>query len=168
MYIPANKIKEYRSENHPGLCPILLRELENPCVDHDHRHGEIRGVIDGNANNLIGVIERKYYSFCSGDPKELPHVLRRIAEYLEKPRSGHLHPVGLNQLLAKFRGKNKAEQEKLLGSFYFSDKDKINACHNQKDRCKYYRTLLKQFYETKTTTNTERVECSKNSIQQVR
>jgi hypothetical protein len=165
MYIPANKIKKFRDEHMPRVCPILLRELDNPCVDHDHRHGEIRGVIDGNANNLIGVIERKYYSFCSGDPKELPNVLRRIAEYLEKPKSGYLHPVGLNQLIAKFKGKNKQEQENMIQSLSFLSKDKINACHNQKDRCKYYRTLLKQFYETKTTKHRVGVQCSKDTIQ---
>ncbi len=168
MYIPANKIKKFRDEHKPRVCPILLRELANPCVDHDHRHGEIRGVIDGNANNLIGVIERKYYSFCSGDPKDLPDVLRRIADYLEKPRSGHLHPVGLNQLISKFKGCSKDQQEKLMGQFYFSKKDKIKSCKNIKERIKYYRTLLKTFYETKTMQNIERVESSQNSIQQVR
>ena len=165
MYIPAHKIKEFRELNDPGLCPILLRKLENPCVDHDHRNGEIRGVIDGSANNLLGVIERKFYSFCSGDPEDLPDVLRRIADYLELPKSGFLHPVGLNQLLAKFRGHNKEEQEKLMGQFYFSDETKISSCNNQKERTKYYRTLLKQFYENKTTKHSVRVQCSKDTIQ---
>lgn len=160
MYISANKIKEYREKHKPRLCPILFRELENPCVDHDHRHGEIRGVIDGNANNLIGVIERKFYSFCSGDPKDLPHVLRRIAEYLEKPRSGHLHPVGLNQLIAKFKGKNKEEQEKIINAYSYLHKNEIKTCKNLKERVRTYRNLLKEFYETKITEHTERVECS--------
>ena len=129
-------------------------------MDHDHRTGEIRGVIDFNANNLLGVIERKYFSYCSGDPEELPDVLRRIADFLERPRTGYLHPVGLNQLVTKFRNKKKEEQIKLLNSFYLVDNDAISLCTNQSERVKLYRTLLKKFYETKATKHTERVECS--------
>ncbi len=81
MYISANKIKEFRERHNPGVCPILLKPLTKSVVDHDHRTGEIRGVIDFNANNLLGVIERKYFSYCSGDPEELPDVLRRIADF---------------------------------------------------------------------------------------
>tara|TARA_R100001224_G_scaffold108460_1_gene84816 strand:- start:17632 stop:18138 length:507 start_codon:yes stop_codon:yes gene_type:complete len=168
MYIPANKIKEYREAHNPGLCPILSRPLTKSVVDHDHRTGEVRGIIDFNANNLLGVIERKYYSYCSGKPKDLPRVLRAIANFLERPPTGHLHPVGLNQLVAKFRKKNKQEQIKTLNMFYFVDKSTIKSCNNLKDRVKLYRTLLKQFYETKVTKHTERVECSENSIQQIR
>lgn len=160
MYIPAHKIKEFRERHNPGVCPILLKKLTKSVVDHDHRTGEVRGVIDFNANNLLGVIERKYYSYCSGDPKDLPDVLRRIADFLERPPTGYLHPVGLNQLVAKFKGKNKEQQIKLLNSFYLVDNDAISLCTNQSDRVKLYRTLLKKFYETKATTNTERVECS--------
>lgn len=160
MYIPAHKIKEYRNLNNPGVCPILDKPMKKTVVDHDHRTGEVRGVIDFNANNLLGVIERKFYSYCSGKTEDLPNVLRRIADFLERPRSGHLHPVGLNQLVAKFKGKNKEQQIKLLNSFYLVDNDAISLCTNQSDRVKLYRTLLKKFYETKTTTNTERVECS--------
>ena len=160
MYISANNIKKYREANDPGVCPILARPMKRTVVDHDHKTGEVRGVIDFNANNLLGVIERKYFSYCSGDPNELPNVLRRIADFLEKPKSGHLHPVGLNQLISKFKGCSKDQQEKLMGQFYFSEKDKIKSCKNIKERIKLYRTLLKTFYETKAVTNTERVECS--------
>ena len=160
MYISANKIKEFRERHNPGVCPILLKPLTKSVVDHDHRTGEIRGVIDFNANNLLGVIERKYFSYCSGDPEELPNVLRRIADFLERPRTGYLHPVGLNQLVTKFRNKKKEEQIKLLNSFYLVDNDAISLCTNQSDRVKLYRTLLKKFYETKVTKHTERVECS--------
>lgn len=134
--------------------------MKRTVVDHDHKTGEVRGVIDFNANNLLGVIERKYFSYCSGDPNELPNVLRRIADFLEKPKSGHLHPVGLNQLVSRFRSEKKEKQIKLLKSFYFVDKAAIEACTNSAQRVKLYRTLLKTFYETKAVTNTERVECS--------
>ncbi len=134
--------------------------MKRTVVDHDHRTGEIRGVIDFNANNLLGVIERKFFSYCSGKAEDLPNVLRNIADFLERPSSGYLHPVGLNQLIAKFKAQPKENQINLLNSFYFVDTNDITLCNNQQDRVKLYRTLLKKFYETKTVTHTERVECS--------
>jgi len=139
--------------------------MTKTVVDHDHKTGEIRGVIDFNANNLLGVIERKFFSYCSGDAKDLPNVLRNIADFLERPRSGHLHPVGLNQLIAQFKRHNKEEQEKLMGQFYFSDENEINSCTNVQQRVKLYRTLLKTFYETKTVKHRVGVQCSKDTIQ---
>lgn len=165
MYISANRIKEYREAHNPGVCPILARPMTKTVVDHDHKTGEIRGVIDFNANNLLGVIERKFFSYCSGDAKDLPNVLRNIADFLERPRSGHLHPVGLNQLIAQFKRHNKEEQEKLMGQFYFSDENEINSCTNVQQRVKLYRTLLKTFYETKTVKHRVGVQCSKDTIQ---
>jgi len=165
MYISANKIKDYREANNPGVCPILLRKLTKAVVDHDHKTGEVRGIIDFNANNLLGVIERKFFSYCSGDPKDLPDVLRRIADFLERPPTGHLHPVGLNQLVAKFKGLKKQEQIKSLKSFYTIDNDSLECCNNVHDRVKLYRKLLKEFYETKTTKHRVGVQCSKNTIQ---
>ena len=134
--------------------------MKRTVVDHDHRTGEIRGVIDFNANNLLGVIERKFFSYCSGKAEDLPNVLRNIADFLERPSSGYLHPVGLNQLIAKFKAQPKENQINLLNTFYFVDTNDITLCNNQQDRVKLYRTLLKKFYETKTVTHTERVECS--------
>ena len=160
MYISANKIKAYREENNPGYCPILSKPLTKSVVDHDHRTGEVRGVIDFNANNLLGVIERKFYSYCSGKPEDLPNVLRRIADFLERPPSGHLHPVGLNQLVAKFKGLKKDEQINSLYALSTVDNDAVDCCTNVHDRVKLYRKLLKDCYETKTVKHTERVECS--------
>jgi hypothetical protein len=165
MYISANKIKAYREENNPGFCPILSKPLTKSVVDHDHRTGEVRGVIDFNANNLLGVIERKFYSYCSGKPEDLPNVLRRIADFLERPPSGHLHPVGLNQLIAKFKGLKKDEQINSLNALSTVDNDAVNCCTNVHDRVKLYRKLLKDFYETKTTKHRVRVQCSKDTIQ---
>jgi len=61
MYILAYNIKVFRERHDPGICPILQKPMKKTVVDHDHRTGEIRGVIDFNANNLLGVIERKFF-----------------------------------------------------------------------------------------------------------
>lgn len=168
MYISANKVKEFRELNKPNDCPILWTKIKNPVLDHDHQTGEVRGVIDNNANNLIGVIENKFFSYCSGKKEDLPDVLRRVADYLERPRTGYLHPVGLNQLVSRFKRESKETQLYMLSQFTFVEENEIKACINIKDRAKLYRTLLKTFYETKTIKHTERVERSENSVQQVR
>ena len=168
MYISANKVKEFRELNKPNDCPILWTKIKNPVLDHDHQTGEVRGVIDNNANNLIGVIENKFFSYCSGKKKDLPDVLRRVADYLERPRTGYLHPVGLNQLVSRFKREPKETQLYMLSQFTFVEENEIKACINVKHRAKLYRTLLKTFYETKTIKHTERVERSQNSVQQVR
>lgn len=168
MYISANKVKEFRELNKPNDCPILWTKIKNPVLDHDHQTGEVRGVIDNNANNLIGVIENKFFSYCSGKKEDLPDVLRRVADYLERPRTGYLHPVGLNQLVSRFKREPKETQLYMLSQFTFVEENEIKACINVKHRAKLYRTLLKTFYETKTIKHTERVERSQNSVQQVR
>jgi len=165
MYISANKVKEFRELNKPNDCPILWTKIKNPVLDHDHQTGEVRGVIDNNANNLIGVIENKFFSYCAGNKADLPDVLRRVADYLDRPRTGYLHPVGLNQLVSRFKRKHKDEQLLMLSQFTFVEENEIKACINTKHRAKLYRTLLKTFYETKTTKDSERVERSKNSVQ---
>ena len=165
MYLSANKVKEYRDKNRPRFCPILHVPFTRPTLDHDHQTGLVRGVIDLNANNLIGAIENKFLSYCSGNKKDLPQVLRNIADYLEKPKSDVLHPVGLNQLVTRFKNHSKDKQIKILSQFIYLEKNKINSCNNQKERIKLYRTLLKKFYETKTTKHRRGVQCSKDTIQ---
>jgi len=164
MYLSSNKIKEYRQRNKPKYCPILEIPLVNSALDHDHQTGLVRGVIDLNANNLIGAIENKFLSYCSGNKKDLPQVLRNIADYLEKPQSDILHPVGLNQLVNRFKNHSKDEQIKLLSQFLYFDENKIKSCNNQKDRTKLYRTFIKQFYETKINEHISQTESPKDSV----
>ena len=125
MYLSANKVKEYRDKNRPRFCPILDIPFTKPTLDHDHQTGLVRGVIDLNANNLIGAIENKFFSYCSGNKRDLPQVLRNIADYLERPQSDILHPVGLNQLVNRFKNHSKDEQIKLLSQFLYFDEGNL-------------------------------------------
>jgi hypothetical protein len=56
-----------------GVCPISLKVLSRPNVDHRHSDGLIRGLLDWKANRSI--------AFFNDDPA----MLRRAAEYLENP-----------------------------------------------------------------------------------
>ena len=144
-YLPSNKLAKWREENRPHICPILGTPIVNPVVDHDHKTGEVRGVIDNNANSLLGVCERKFFSYYSGKPKDLPDVLRNMANYLEKGETGILHPVGLNQLTNRFAKLPKDEQVAILA--FGIKESEINACKNNKQRKALYRTLIKTKYE---------------------
>ena len=81
-YLPVNKLAKWRKENEPSQCPILETKTNDWVVDHDHKSGEIRGVISRQANTLIGKMENIYTTMCKGDPAELPGVLENIAAYL--------------------------------------------------------------------------------------
>jgi hypothetical protein len=40
-------------------CPICLRKLDNPVIDHDHKTGKVRGMICNHCNVALNVIEDK-------------------------------------------------------------------------------------------------------------
>lgn len=53
-------------------CMICECELADPCVDHDHQTGRVRGIICRSCNTIIGIA------------KDSPELLRRAAVYVEK------------------------------------------------------------------------------------
>lgn len=138
-YISQNKIPEYRRANLPKECGILGLAEYSPVVDHDHNTGRIRGIISSEGNVLIGKIENFFKSRCSKCQAKLPQVLRNIANYLEREQ-GPLHPVGVRQLVKRFKRMGKIDQINILSSHY--DIEKINECKNSEQRSKLYRATL--------------------------
>lgn len=75
--------KEQYDKLNTGSCPICLRDwtdLVRPCVDHDHVSGDVRGIVCLYCNHRL--IGRHRDSA----------VLRRIADYLDRPRRGWIVP----------------------------------------------------------------------------
>lgn len=67
--------EEFRAiiEKQGLKCPICTKDItKNPSVDHNHKTGEIRGLICNKCNLAIGNAE------------DSPDRLRRMADYLEK------------------------------------------------------------------------------------
>jgi hypothetical protein len=65
----------------------------DPVLDHDHKTGAIRGVLTRGVNTLLGKIENAAPRAWV-KPKDLPAVLRGLADYLEYapcPAPGVLH-----------------------------------------------------------------------------
>lgn len=52
-------------------CPICLRKLDNPVIDHNHKNGKTRGLICNHCNVSLNVIEN-------------PETLRRALNYLKE------------------------------------------------------------------------------------
>lgn len=138
-YISQNKLPDYRKKYLPNKCSILDLKEYNPVVDHDHNTGRIRGIISSEGNVLIGKIENFFKSRCTGCKIELPQVLRNIADYLEKEQ-GPLHPVGVRQLVKRFKRMGKDKQLDILSEHY--DLSVINECKNSEQRSKLYRAAL--------------------------
>jgi hypothetical protein len=142
MYLPQNKIKEYREKNKPLCCPILATKKDDWVLDHDHQTGLVRGVISRQANSLLGKVENFYMRMCKGDKEHLPGVLDAMAAYLEQEQLDVLHPVGLTQLTKKFKGLTSEKQKATLVDLGAKRKQ-LMECSNASERTKLFRELTK-------------------------
>lgn len=80
-------LREKILQEQNNICPITNKTILNPVLDHEHKKrlggtGLIRSVIDRTTNIFLGKIENncKRYGISL---KELPNILRNIADYLE-------------------------------------------------------------------------------------
>lgn len=97
--------------------PLTGKEIEKPCLDHDHKTGYIRLVLDYNSNQFLGKIEsaRRRYLYKFTD-KEIPKVLRAVAGYLEMDYTDNpIHPKFASILVKRFSRMSTADQKKILG-----------------------------------------------------
>jgi hypothetical protein len=143
-YLPQSKLATWRKENKPKKCALLGIVIRDPVVDHDHNSGMVRGVVSREGNSLLGRIENAYKRLSvAARALPLPWVLRAMADYLERPDTDILHPVGLTQLCKRFKnGLTAKEQEDTLYVMK-ADPNDIRACTNSKKRTHLYRKLLK-------------------------
>lgn len=163
-YIPSNKIAKWRKDNMPKRCPILECKMDdkNAVVDHDHTTGMIRSVVSREGNSLLGKVENFFLNFCEKKiDAGLPEVLENLASYLRQPQTDCLHPVGLNQLVSRFK-RLKADDQKFALRALGAKKDEVFSCVNSSERSKLYRNLLKNNYG-KINTSTTGAKSSKGS-----
>jgi len=146
MYLPQNKIKEYREKNKPLCCPILATKKDDWVLDHDHQTGLVRGVISRQANSLLGKVENFYMRMCKGDKEHLPGVLDAMAAYLEQEQLDVLHPVGLTQLSKRFKSLTSEKQKATLVDLGAKRKQ-LMECSNASERTKLFRELTKHKHE---------------------
>lgn len=79
-----------------GLCPILGEPIKDPCLDHDHFEGKVRGVIGKKINLFEGQVTKlwgKHLADHTSTP--LSVALRNLADYLEKDDSCNMLHGGI-------------------------------------------------------------------------
>ena len=146
MYLPQNKLKDWRVKHQPKTCPLLLRKTSDWVVDHCHQSGMVRGVVSRVGNALLGKIENFAYGRCQISHSHLPAVLRGIADYLEQEQLDVLHPVGLTQLCRKFKSLTSEKQKGILVNLG-AKRIQLMECSNASERIKLFRELTKQRYD---------------------
>lgn len=142
MYLPQNKLKDWRVKHQPKSCPLLLRKTSDWVVDHCHKSGMVRGVVSRVGNSLLGKIENFAYRRCQVSQSHLPAVLRAIADYVEQEQLDVLHPVGLTQLSKRFKSLTSEKQKATLVDLGAKRKQ-IMECSNASERTKLFRELTK-------------------------
>lgn len=90
------KLRKQILQEQNGICPICKKEIQGPCLDHQHKKkikgsGQIRGVLCRACNIFLGKAENNCVRF-SISQKVLPSILRNIADYLEQKQYPYLHP----------------------------------------------------------------------------
>ena len=146
MYLPQNKLKDWRVEHQPKSCPLILRKTSDWVVDHCHKSGMVRGVVSRVGNSLLGKIENFAYRRCQVSQSHLPAVLRAIADYVEQEQLDVLHPVGLTQLSKRFKSLTSEKQKATLVDLGAKRKQ-IMECSNASERTKLFRELTKHKHE---------------------
>ena len=146
MYLPQNKLKDWRVEHQPKSCPLLLRKTSDWVVDHCHKSGMVRGVVSRVGNSLLGKIENFAYRRCQVSQSHLPAVLRAIADYVEQEQLDVLHPVGLTQLSKRFKSLTSEKQKASLVDLGAKRKQ-LMECSNASERTKLFRELTKHKHE---------------------
>ena len=146
MYLPQNKLKDWRVKHKPKSCPLLLRKTSDWVVDHCHKSGMVLGVVSRVGNSLLGKIENFAYRRCQVSQSHLPAVLRAIADYLEQEQLDVLHPVGLTQLSKRFKSMTSEKQKASLVDLGAKRKQ-IMECSNASERTKLFRELTKHKHE---------------------
>ena len=133
------------NKRQDGKCLICGNEPKRPCLDHDHIKrikgtGLIRGVLCSSCNVFIAKSENNCIRYGI-KIKELPDILRSVANYLEKKQYPYIHPSEKPKEL-----KLKKNSFKKIKKLYH--KDFPNRKQLEYPKSKKLTKLLKDIYET--------------------
>lgn len=113
--LEQKNLQAYRQAHTPDLCPILRIPITKPVLDHDHQSGFVRGVVQNEANTLMGKVEnylRTYLSYYKGDIRA---ALCRVIDHMEQAHwEVLLHPSHGKMIKSRFKREKKEKQVDML------------------------------------------------------
>ena len=95
-------VREKIKKRQRDQCPLCGRVLKDPCLDHDHDSGAIRGVLCRNCNRVEGKIQ--FWVKTVGVNRV--DFIRRLAKYWLK------HAVSNHGLIHPTHGKPKKRRKR--------------------------------------------------------
>lgn len=92
------------------LDPITGEFIDVPCLDHDHKTGAVRGVLDRKCNAWEGKVRNAFVRVGLAKTKaDYAECLRRLADYVSKDYSqADTHPMHKTLLEKKIARNKKA------------------------------------------------------------
>jgi hypothetical protein len=116
------RVREKLLNKQKGKCAICGKPPTRPCLDHHHKkriHGSglVRGVLCSACNIFLAKSENNCmrYGFSQA---ELPHILRKVAKYIEKKHYPLMHPSEAPKApLLKKQSYNKLIKEMKLSDY---------------------------------------------------
>ena len=106
--IPAVRASLLKQQE--GIDPITGLPIEVPCLDHDHKTGKVRGVLDRKSNAWEGKVRNAFVRVgLAKTQADYAECLRRLADYVSKDYSqADTHPLHKTLLEKKIARNKKA------------------------------------------------------------
>ncbi len=127
LYTPKDvrRIRDVLNKAQNNVEPIILTEIKNPCLDHDHKTCLVRGVLQRESNVFEGIITRAFNRYLKHNTSlSLSEILLNLVEYYKKhskEEAQYLHPGWIKKSKTEFNKLNEKQKAALLKSMNLED-----------------------------------------------
>jgi Recombination endonuclease VII len=113
MKLKASELAGWREQRlaaNSGRCGLCQLPVRRPVADHDHSTGQLRDVICGGCNSVLGKVENNYQRY---GVQNLSAFLNGAAKYLMKhltPQHNVMYPTHLTEDEKRLKRNTKARK----------------------------------------------------------